>query len=283
MNNSKIFNLLLCLNILCACSVAHLSTKRNVASQNGTTDFSEEVLSEPIAELNTEDDIPTQYSSSHGDYSVSIDTKSRVVAFNFNNTGVNRIIPKKPEPGGGPDRGFSFNFTSRARQDIYLDITDAPTDRLSELMSSYFYFFPRKYIPAIKVLDDKFIVTLPTGEEVEFNGSSKEIVGGVLKEGLPIDQGPDRFKRKFPDIKYTGSGVMLRADRRGEDPRIASNGAIPTAKAIKVSSDNCSVSKPCECLIPKTKLWEQGGQVHFLFKSDEEFNNFLKSQCKFGF
>lgn len=192
-------------------------------------------------------------------------------------------FPKKPEPGGGPDRSFDFNFTSRARQDIYVDITDAPTDRLSELMSSYFYFFPRKYIPAIKVIDDKFIVTLPTGEEVLFSSVSKEIVGGVLKEGLPIDQGPDRFKRKFPDIKYSGTGVMLRADRRGEDPRIISSGAIPTAKAIKVSGDNCSQVKPCECLIPKNKLWEQGGQVHFLFKSDDEFNNFLKSQCKFGF
>lgn len=265
--------------ILIGCS----NIKRKVASQGGPIEFNENLVTEPLTELNEEDDIPTQYSSPHGDYSVSIDTKGRVVSFNFDNTGVNRIIPKEPEPGGGPQRSFSFNFTSRARQDIYMDITDAPSDRLSELMSSYFYFFPRKNIPAIKVVDNKFIITLPTGEIVEFNSESKEIIGGVLKEGLPIDQGPDRFKRKFPDLKYSGAGVMLRADRRGEDPRIASNGAIPTAKAIKVSGGSCTLEKPCECVIPKNKLWEQGGQVHFLFKSDDEFNNFLIRQCKFGF
>lgn len=95
MKKSSILCLFICLYIFSSCSSNHPVSTRTVASHNGMSDFSEDVVSEPLNELNMEDDIPTQYSSSHGDYSVSVDTKNRVVAFNFNNTGVNRIIPKK--------------------------------------------------------------------------------------------------------------------------------------------------------------------------------------------
>ena len=52
--------------------------------------------------------------------------------------------------------------------------------RLSELMNRLMYFFPRSYLPAIANAGDRNIVTLPTGEEVEFNAITTEILGGSV-------------------------------------------------------------------------------------------------------
>ena len=86
---------------------------------------------------------------------------------------------------------------------------------------SKFYFFPRVVVPhsELSANESQIIVTLPTNEKVYFDAKTKEIVGGVLEEG-PIDLSPSRFNRKFPNIKYTGSGIVLRVNARGRDPRL---------------------------------------------------------------
>jgi hypothetical protein len=135
-------------------------------------------------------------------------------------------------------------------------------------MESYFVFFPRKVVPAIESIDDKFIVTLTTEEKIEFDRTTKEIVGGVLTENAPIDLGPDRFKRKFASLSYIGSGLMIRVNKRGADPRLGSQIA-EISKLGKV------------CKVPVNKLWDQTEKVNFLFPTDESFNQFLKIQCGF--
>src|SRR5437667_1143287 len=71
--------------------------------------------------------------------------------------------------------------------------------RLSELMNSVMYFFPRTYVPAIRKGGERVVVTLPTGEEIEFDSKTNEIVGGVFSEE-PVDLNPDKHARKFPGI-----------------------------------------------------------------------------------
>lgn len=202
------------------------------------------------------------------------------VGFNVFNGGVNRIVPKKSGIGTGPEREYRFDFPQRARQDIHFAITDTPTDKLSERMESYFYVFPRKLVPSIQTADDgkKLQVTLPTGETVSFDAATKEIVDGVLTEGAPIDLGPDRFKRNFADVSYTGKGVMIRVDKRGADPRLGTVATITTG-----SPDGGCKGPPCSaCRVDSTRLWEQGGEVHFKFATDAEFAAFLRANCKFG-
>jgi hypothetical protein len=203
-------------------------------------------------------------------YSVNTDDHGKIVGFSVTNEGVNRIIPKPSEIGAGPDRTFAFDMPDRARQGILLRVTDVPSDKLSEMMESYFTIFPRLVVPAIKVVENKIIVTLPNREEMILSADSKEIIDGVFKEGAPIDLGPDRFKRKFADLSYTGKGLVLRADRRGEDPRIG-------AQRIAIATYQGKT-----CKIPVTKLWEQNDAVHFLFHSDADFFAFIKANCGFS-
>ncbi len=202
------------------------------------------------------------------------------VMIKLENTGVNRIIPKSAEPGGGPKRIFSIKFPERARQDLHFAITDVPTNKLSESMESYFYVFPRKLVPSIMMVEDgkKLQVTLPTGEHVYFNTESKEIAGGVLKEGAPIDLGPDRFKRGFADVSYAGKGVSIRVDRRGSDPRLGTTATITTGSP----DPSCAAGQACRaCKVASEKLWNQSGKIHFKFPTDAEFDVFLKANCKF--
>ncbi len=215
-------------------------------------------------------------SATHGEYLVSVNETTRsVVGFSFTNSGVNRIIPKKSEPGSGPDRTYAFHFQSRARQNMFLSVTDAPSEYLSQLMESYLYLFPRSVLPAIEWQDGmdgkpQMKVTLPTGETVNYDGNTREIIGGVFEETAPIDLNPDRFKRKFAGLRYTGSGIVLRVDKRGGDPRLGTTASIQ--KGTKT------------CKVPSSLLFNQDehSEVEFLFATDQEFDAFLIKKCGFG-
>lgn len=212
-----------------------------------------------------------------GEYSLrTLDGPIRkVVGFDFVNKGPNRVLPvAEREIGAGPDREFEMEFRNRARQDIQLHVTDIPSEYLSERMESYFYFFPRLNLPAIQwsAADAKtFTMILPTGEPVVFDAASKEIVGGVLSETAPVDLGPDRFKRKFAAISYTGTGLYFRVDRRGNDPRLGTTATVYQGQKT--------------CKIPSALLFNQGEHSHveFLFATDAEFNALLKKKCQMSF
>ena len=199
-------------------------------------------------------------------------SSKRVAGFSFDNVGPNAMVPvHSTDFGSGPDREFSFNFRSRARQDIYLAVTDAPNEYLSHRMESYFYFFPRKNLPAIEAIGTgesaELKVTLPTGEEAYFNRNTFEVLRGALEETAPIDLGPDRFSRKFAGIRYTGSGIVIRVNKRGGDPRL---GTIATVSQGKKT-----------CKIPSAMLFNQrqDSDVEFLFSDDRDVNTLLHQKC----
>jgi hypothetical protein len=214
--------------------------------------------------------------STGGAYTISVHERTQtVVGFQFANTGANRIIPRESVPGFGPDRTFNFRFESRARQNIFFSVTDAPSEYLSQLMESYIFLFPRKVLPAVEWIaspgqKSAMVVTLTTGEKVEFDGATREILSGALEETGPIDLNPDRFKRKFAKIRYRGTGVSLRVDKRGGDPRLGTTATITKGTQT--------------CKIPSSLLFnpDESSEVEFLFPTDPEFHQFLIKKCGFG-
>jgi hypothetical protein len=211
--------------------------------------------------------------------------QGHIVGFEFSNQGGNKILTPRRDAVKNQffTRDFQFRFDDRARQDIHLMISDwVPSRdkvfRLSELMNSLMHFFPRIYLPAIVNVADKNFVTLPTGEEIEFNAKTHEIVTGALSE-TPVDLNPDRNVRQFPGIAYLGRGVLVRADSRGADPRIGTTATITngTPRSACENSSGCS-----QCQIPSRELWQQSGAVRFKFQTDQEFDRFLIARCGFG-
>ena len=211
--------------------------------------------------------------------------QGQIVGFEFSNYGGNRILPPLRDPVKNQffGRDFQFRFDDRARQDIHLMISDwVPARdrvfRLSGLMNRLMLFFPRTFLPAIVNWKNRNIVTLPTGEEVEFEALTHEIVAGVFSE-TPVDLNPDRSTRKFPGVEYSGKGVAIRANARGADPRIGTTTLITTGTPAK----DCDKGILCsQCEVPAKDLWEQTGAARFKFATDADLDRFLSSRCGFG-
>jgi hypothetical protein len=212
------------------------------------------------------------------------DRENKLVGFEFSNRGGNRILPRRYniEKREFYTRDFQFRFEDRARQDIHLSVSDwAPSRdkefRLSELMNTLMHFFPRKFLPAIARADGRIIVTLPTGESVEFDGQTHEVLRGALAE-TPVDLSPDKKARRFPGISYIGKGVVVRADARGTDPRLGTMATITTGSPAA----DCEGGACSQCRVPSKELWEQTGATRFRFPSDTDFDRYLLSRCGFG-
>ncbi len=213
------------------------------------------------------------------------DRQGQIVGFEFSNRGGNGILPPRYDIGKNLlfTRDFQFRFDDRARQDIQLFISDwAPSRdkqfRLSGLMNSIFHFFPRNYLPAIVGSGARYVVTLPTGEQVEFDAKTREILGGVFSE-TAVDLNPDRAARKFPGVNYVGKGVVVRANARGTDPRMGNTATITTG----TPATDCEKGIACsQCQVPSKELWHQNGAVRFKFSTDQEFDRYLLSRCGFG-
>lgn len=211
--------------------------------------------------------------------------QGEIVGFEFSNYGGNRVLPPRRDAAKNQffTRDFQFRFDERARQDIYLLVSDwvasrDRTFRLSELMNRLMLFFPRNFLPAIVNARTRNIVTLPTGEEVEFDAATNEIIGGTLSE-TPVDLNPDRATRQFPGVRYLGKGVVIRADARGADPRIGSTAVISNG----IASQDCAKAVDCNlCQVPARELWEQSGAARFKFATDGELDRFLFLRCGFG-
>jgi len=222
------------------------------------------------------------------------DKKSNQVnGFSLINKSSPRINPNSI--GGTPSREYVFEFYDRARQQILLRISD-DTIRggkiTHSLMHSNFYFFPRKYLPSMKVKQNCSTkpnnvkhhsltcieIMLPTGEKVVFDGKTKEVVAGVLEEVLPIDETINRHNRRFSDIKYKGDYIFMRVDQRGETPENASPWGIKMNKFAHI------YYKDKNCKIKVQELFHQGSDSsnYFLYPTDEKFyNEVLNKKCNF--
>ncbi len=223
--------------------------------------------------------------AAHSGWQYRNNRQRQLVGFEFSNNGGNRILPHRRDISKNQlyTRDFQFRFDDRARQDVHLSVTDwvASRDkqfRLSELMNSVMLFFPRNYLPAVVTVGDRNIVTLPTGEEVEFDAHTHEVSGGVFSEA-PVDANPDNRLRQFPAIRYTGSGVMVRADARGSDPRLGSVATVTTGSPLP----DCIRGEACNrCEVPAKEIWAQNGAARFRFVRDQDFHDYLLSRCAFG-
>ena len=205
--------------------------------------------------------------------------------FSFENTGDNRIV--NTTKSADSQRAFSFEYPEQARQNILLEVYDAPNSSVSHTMHSLFWFFPRKQMPVIEQLTGTLDVTLPNGEKMIFNKETKEVVGGVFTEG-PIDLSKDRHKRTYPDFRYQGKGILLRVNARGQSPQL---GQFETNKIDLEYGNTGSVDVLIingqtgqRCRRPKADFWEpiDVSPIEFKFPTDEEFDVYLKNNCGFG-
>jgi hypothetical protein len=205
--------------------------------------------------------------------------------FSVENMGENKIVNSAKYKHS--QRVFHFDYLEQARQNLSLQVDDIPNTVISQTMHSLFMFFPRKYLPLVEQNTGTIDVTLPTGEKVSFQKISKEIVSGVLKEG-PIDMSSNRFKRKYPDLKYQGRGVVLRANARGqlpqlgeyEDAKIDMEYGLTGSKEVLIINGTTGQ----RCRRPKTDFWDNLDvtPVEFKFRTDEEFDIYLRQNCGFG-
>ncbi|MBI2604961.1 MAG: hypothetical protein HYW49_02655 [Deltaproteobacteria bacterium] len=172
------------------------------------------------------------------------------------------------------------------------------------------YFFPRKAVPSIRKESEQLVVTLPTGETATYDAATRRVIGGAFVETAKSNKGfesfrlgkdvqtdkPAEVRRIWPDsdAKYAGKGVWIEAEvtqnndmrRQGNSVKIRTGSPDPACKTGK----DCS-----ECTIPSDLLWtSKFGQknpnslnsgwtcFHFNFKTDADFDAFLKQKCKFG-
>ncbi|HXH73489.1 MAG TPA: hypothetical protein VNJ08_00890 [Bacteriovoracaceae bacterium] len=184
--------------------------------------------------------------------------------FNFDNVGNNRIVYTE-----SASRSFSFEYVEHARQNLLVQVQDSVEGNETESMNSLFMFFPRKQLPIVEQLSGTLNVTLANGEKVIFQKESKEIVDGVLMES-PLSLSA------FPDLKYRGQGVILKANARGQPPQISSEESADVVIINGVSGQRCKR--------PKTDFWEpiEVSPIEFRFASDEDFDEYLKKNCGFS-
>lgn len=267
----------LCLITLLSSTIAHSFV---------TSDFDETIIQAPFTDSNEESLLPTicrTRSHLRWDYCSNLydNGDEQIKNFRFTNWGENKIVPKA---GFGVGRDFEFQFEGFARSDLGLLVWDMPDENESHGHLKLMMFFPRLILPAIRYVSDSekdlVIVTLPTTEEVIFNGKTKEVMGGVFAE-LPIRQDKDGYALN-PGVIYKGSGVVVEADRIGD---------YPVGFEDQMGKNNiATISKigHKDCKVPAKDLWytdkTKGGNVLFNknYITDEAFDKFLIQKCKFS-
>jgi len=186
----------------------------------------------------------------------------RETGFKLNNVGPNSIAGNPIDPNEKVEREWRFVSNDNSRRETYIWITDdAGSGYLSQLMESIMVIIPRKMKPAIEEKGNDLHVTLTTGEKVIYDKKTKQIKAGALKEGK-VDLTPDRFKRKPAAVSYTGSGISIRVDVRGSDPRLKGNAVI--------------TQNGKSCQVKATDLWNQ---ENFRYDDDRKLVDFLNRKC----
>lgn len=226
-------------------------------------------------------------SRSSGEINVSrgsASSETTTEGFSLVNMGDNSIVDSTRFKNS--QRLFNFDYLEQARQNLALEVDDAPNGTVSHTMHSIFMFFPRKQLPVVEQLTGTIDVTLSNGEKIIFQKDSKEIVAGVFTEG-PVDVSGNRHKRHYPDLKYSGQGVVLRVNARGQSPQL---GQYETTKidmefGLKGSADVLIINGATgeRCRRPKSDFWEpiDVTPIEFKFATDQEFNEYLKKNCGF--
>jgi hypothetical protein len=201
--------------------------------------------------------------------------------FSLRNSGPNNVVKSNEYY---INRQFDFEFEEMARSDMKLVVSDSPDEYTSHATYSVMMFFPRTVLPSVKKVDNVLEVTLPNQEVVKYDATTKEIIGGVIKES-PMAQ-DERKRAKPAGLTYTGAGVMIRTDKAGDLPI----GDTETGGKTIPSISTTTISKKGykDCKIPAKDIWytdyKKAGNV-FIKKelaTDEGMDNFLRSKCGFS-
>lgn len=183
--------------------------------------------------------------------------------FEFRMTGPNAMAGAPIDPEQKVERQWNFVSEDSSRRETYLWVTDdAGSGYLSQLMESIILIVPRVTKPSVQAVGDELHVTLTTGEKVVYDKATRLVKSGVLAEG-PVDRKPDRFTRKFAPIKYSGTGISIRVDKRGGDPRLIPGNAVVTQNGKT-------------CNVPAKELWNQ---EDFRYADDASLVAFLNKKC----
>lgn len=186
----------------------------------------------------------------------------RPTGFNFRSTGPNAIAGNPIDPKEKVERDWRFVSEDNSKRETYLWITDdAGSGYLSQLMETIILFVPRKMQPSVEAVGDELHVTLATGEKVVYDKATKLIKRGILSEGK-IDLEPNRFNRKFAPITYSGTGISIRLDKRGSDPRLGGDATV--------------TQNGKTCKVPAQELWKQ---EDFRYADDLALVTFLNRKC----
>lgn len=202
--------------------------------------------------------------------------------FSFVNVGNNRIVKRSNN-----SRTFHFEYPEHARQNIAMEIDDAPNAKVSHTMHSYFMVFPRTQLPVLEQLEGTMVVTLANGEKLTFDKETKEIIDGVYEEG-PLDTNANFAERSYPDLKYTGRGISLRVNARGQSPQLSQTEKEQIDKSFgnKGSKDVLIINGITKqrCVRPKSDFWDaiDVSPIEFKFSTDEAFDVYLQNNCGFG-
>lgn len=211
--------------------------------------------------------------------------KRSVVGFACLNDGSPNINPVGLKKKGAR-REYSFLFSDRARENIYLAINDdvKQSGRFShDNMFREMHFFPRRQLPKAEVLSGsgRIKVTLPTGEPVYFDRATMEVVDGVLAEN-PIDFNKSRHARHNPEVSYNGKYLAVTVEQRGEAPRRAT--VWGQTKFAEVTYPSKYPRTSCK-LSPKF-FWDQRPKpgdndptLKMLYKTDDQLFATIEKQC----
>lgn len=201
-------------------------------------------------------------------------------SFLFSNLGGNASVPNE---GFSVRRSFEFNFEDLARSDMSLLIWDSPDEIESRGHLKLMTFFPRDVMPAIRYESDStkdiLIVTLPTREEVIFNGKTREIISGALTEG-PMKQ-TNNGSATSPDVQYNGTGVVVESSALADWP-VGFEGDLAT-KTVTIKKKGEKT-----CFVYGRDLWytdyTKGGNVFFNknLYTNAAFDKYLKKNCGFS-
>lgn len=256
---------------------------RQELSTNMTVPNHDETMSVPPFKARVESSLRSMPCRSFGNgYDICRTENGPIEKFMLANNGGNNIVKKKEYY---INRTFEFSFEDQARSDMQLMISDSPDDFTSHATYSVMVFFPRTYLPSVKKNGDVLDVTLPNGEKVQYNANTREVIGGVFTE-TPMAQ-DERGKAKPPGIKYTGAGVVIRADKSGDLPM----GDVEDSQGNrKPSPVIATISKKGfnDCKVPSKDIWytdyNKGNNV--LMKAelatDQGFDDFVRKKCGFS-
>lgn len=201
----------------------------------------------------------------------------KVKGFSITNKGPNNIVTEKSRY-----RLFEFKAEDLAASDMKVEIAEFDNNSTSSSVNTIMMFFPRSVLPSVKQIDNELHVTLPNKEMVKFNAETKEIIGGVFSE----EKMTATSLRKPAHVKYTGAGVMIRADKAGDLPygdielRDGSNAPSTTIATISKKGHK-------DCKIPSKEIWYNDEKIKDVLikpelSTDEGLDNFLKKKCNFS-